>query len=137
MSGDIHGAYNDCFHDVEMQVLRFYLMPHFHRRWKYFVGVNKLIFFPSSDLVRRLNDQYEVKGLFRRIIGRIKAPGLVMAVIAEEIGWGIACMLLFKVYADLFGSLFNYFRKRESYFDYLALRNIDPLEIEKIVVGIE
>ncbi len=85
----------------------------------------------------RLNDYVDINGPVRWMVGRLKVPFLIMAVIAEEIGWGIAFMLMLKVHADLFGSLLNYFRKRESYFDYLASRNIDVRDIERIVQGIE
>ena len=68
---------------------------------------------------------------------RLKAPFLVFALIAEEIGSKITLLLLTKISFDLLWSVKNYFLKKDSYFDYLRKRGINPKDIERAVKNIQ
>ena len=61
----------------------------------------------------------------------------MFSLIAQEIGWLFTFLLFLKLFIDLLFSLKNYLIKKESYFDYLKKRGIDPKTIEKVVKNIQ
>lgn len=136
-TGDMQEVYHDYFQDIEHVLFRFNLFPKFHQRLLFFFQLNKLIFWPRKEIVRKFSDLPEKTTWPQRLWARIKAPYYVFALIAEEIGWGITMMLFLKLFIDLLLSLKNYFGKQESYFDYLKGRGIKPKEVVNAIKGIE
>ncbi|MFK7924487.1 MAG: nucleotidyltransferase family protein [Bacteroidia bacterium] len=136
-TGDFQHAYHDYFQDIEMCLFNFNLYPKFHQRILTFLKLNRLIFWPRTEISRKLSDVLPDDSLWQKFQARIKAPYLVFALIAEEIGWGITMMLFAKLFVDIFTSLKNYFVKKPSYFDYLKERGVDPNDILKAVDQIQ
>ena len=60
-----------------------------------------------------------------------------MANLGNMYGPKFTFLLFVKLYFDLIISLKNYFVKKESYFDYLRKKGIDPREIERVVKNIQ
>ncbi len=135
--GDLHNSYHDYFQEIEMVVFYFNLFPVFHKRVVLYLKLVKLILFPSNEMVLKLSDITEKESAFRKTIARIKAPYLVLGIIAEEIGGGITILLLTKFFLETFFSLKNYFFSKESYFDYLIKKGIPPDDIKSAVKKIQ
>jgi hypothetical protein len=135
--GDFQASYNDYFQDIEKEVINFNLYPKFHKKIKFYFRIIGLIFFPSTDMTLKLNDQFHAPTVGNKIVSRIKAPYFSFALIAQEIGWKFTFLLFVKLFFDLLLSLKNYFIKKESYFDYLRNKGVDRSKIEKIVSNIQ
>ncbi|MEL7530537.1 MAG: nucleotidyltransferase family protein [Bacteroidota bacterium] len=135
--GDFQHAYHDYFQDIEMCLFNFNLFPKFHQRILTFLKLNSLIFWPRNEISRKLSDVLPEDSGWQKLKARIKAPYLVFALIAEEIGWGITMLLFAKLFVDIFVSFKNYFIKKPSYFDYLKERGVDPNDILKAVDQIQ
>ncbi len=136
-TGDMQHAYHDYFQDIEHTLFNFNLYPRFHQRLYSFFKLNGLIVWPRSEIMRKLSDLTPDASLGQKIQARIKAPYLVFALIAEEIGWGITMLLFAKLSVDLVMSLKNYFVKQPSYLDYLKERGVNPKDIMKAVKEIQ
>ena len=57
--------------------------------------------------------------------------------IAQEIGRKVTALLFIKLFFDVLISPVNYIIPRESSFDYLRKRNIDPEQIKKAVRNVQ
>ncbi len=136
-TGDMQLSYNDLFHDVENNVIYFYLFPQFHLKAYFYGRILKQALWPKMDMALRLSDVSHKPTLWNRLKARAKGAYFVFALHAEEIGWGITFLLFLKFFIDLLLSLGNYLVKKGSYFDYLKARNIDPEDIKRVVKGIE
>ena len=136
-SGDFQDSYNDYFQDIEKVVIYFNVFPHFHKKLLFYLIILKLIFFPKRSAALKLSDHAHGPNLFRTIIARFKAPYYIFALIAQEIGWKFTFLLFLKLFIDLILSIKNYIIHKESYFDYLRKKGIDPKEIEKAVKNIQ
>ncbi len=134
---DFHLSYNDYFQDVEKIVIYFNLFPQFHKKLKYYLKILISIFIPNIEIALKLSDIPNEKSFFKKILARIKAPYYVFALISQEIGPKFTFLLFLKLFLDLIISLKNYFIKKESYFDYLRKKGIDPSKIEKVVKNIQ
>ncbi len=134
---DFHLSYNDYFQDVEKLVIYFNLFPEFHKKLVLYLKILVSIYFPKTEMALKLSDIPGEKSFFKRMSAKIKAPYFVFALIAQEIGAKFTFLLFVKLYFDLIISLKNYFVKKESYFDYLGKKGIDPAEIEKVVKNIQ
>jgi hypothetical protein len=134
---DFHLSYNDYFQDVEKIVIYFNLFPQFHKKLFLYLSVVRHIFFPKTELALKLSDSSQSRGFFKRLKARLKAPYFVFSLIAQEIGWLFTFLLFMKLFFDLIFSLKNYIFKKESYFDYLKKKGIDPKEIERVVKNIQ
>ncbi len=136
-TGDIHNSYNDYFQDVEKLVIYFNLFPEFHKKIFFYGKILKSIFFPKTDIALKLSDKSDKPDFINKVKAKIKAPYFVFSLIAQEIGWLFTFLLFLKLFIDLLFSLKNYLIKKESYFDYLKKRGIDPKTIEKVVKNIQ
>jgi hypothetical protein len=136
-SGDIQVSYNDYFQDIEKNVIYFNLFHKFHQKISYFLKIIHQIFWPEMDLALRMADKNFKPGIKEKIYSRLKSPFLVFALLAGEIGWTFTFLLFIKIFIDLLLSTANYILKKESYFDYLIKKNINPVEIEKVVKNIQ
>lgn len=134
---DIHDSYNDYFQDVEKEVIYFNLFPEFHKRCYFYFRILKKIGFVKNEMALKLSDATYKPSLLKRIKAQLKAPYYVFALIAQEIGWTFTTLLFVKLFFDVIFSLKNYMFKKESYFDYLRTRNIDPDLIQKAVKNIQ
>ena len=130
-------SYNDYFQSIEMSAFYFNLFPHFHKRFVLYLRILRQVFWPKKDIVFKLSDITRKASVVKKIMARIKAPYFVFALIAEEIGWGISFMLLIKLYIDMLLSVFNYFRKTETYFDYIKKMGVNPDDIKRAVKQIQ
>jgi hypothetical protein len=136
-TGDLHDSYNDYFQDVEKLVIYFNLFPEFHKKFILWLRIVAAVFYPKTEMVLRLNDMRDEPSWFNLIKARVKSPYLVFALIAEEIGWQFTFLLFLKLIVDLPVSLKNYFFRRDSYFDYLRKKGVDPESIKRAVKSIE
>lgn len=136
-TGDLHNSYNDYFHNIEMCVFYFNLFPSFHIRAALYFKLIWLILWPNKIITKQLSDITKHSTVFAKIAARIKAPYFVLALTAEEIGWSITFLLLAKFFIDTIFSIKNYFIKKESYFDYLRSRGINPDAIKQEVKKIQ
>lgn len=134
---DFQTSYNDYFQDIEKTVIYFNLFPLFHKKLFFYLYILKLICFPKMGMALKLNDSLHNKSLLSKIKARLKAPYFVFSLIAQEIGWKFTFLLFIKLLIDLLLSLKNYFIKKESYFDYLKKRGVNPQSIEKAVKNIQ
>lgn len=135
--GDFQIAYNDYFQDIEKDVIYFNLFPQFHYKLVYYSKIIMKIYFAESSISLKLNDKAHRPNTWNKTISFFKAPYFIFSLIAQEIGWRFAVLLFFKLFVDLIVSLKNYVVKKESYFDYLKGRGIDPKEISKAVKNIQ
>lgn len=136
-TGDIHNSYNDYFQDVEKIVIYFNLFPQFHKKLFLYFKILKSIYLPKIETSLKFIDKSDQAGIINITKARIKAPYFVFSLIAQEIGWKFTILLFLKLFIDLLLSFKNYFIKKESYFDYLTKRGIDPKTIEKVVKNIQ
>lgn len=136
-TGDMQHSYNDYFHNVEMSVFYFNLFPVFHKRVVIYLKLWLLLLWPKSEITYKLADITQNASFFVKVKARLKAPYYVFALLTEEIGLTINFLLLFKFFIDTFLSIKNYFVKKDSYFDYLRKRGIDPKEIKREVKKIQ
>lgn len=136
-TGDMQRSYNDHFHEVEMIVFYFGLFNQFHQKLYFFGKLLRQMFFPPKTIAFKLSDLEEKPSFFQKLKARLKAPYLVFALIGEEIGLGITFLLFFKVFIDTLFSLRFYFIRKETYFEYLRKRNIEPNTIKQVVKGIQ
>jgi len=136
-TGDLHLSYNDYFQDIEKNVIYFNLFPKFHHKLAFLSKVIRQMGFPSTQMTLKLADISHKPTFVNKLLARLKAPYLVFALAAQEIGWLFTILLFIKLFVDLFISLKNYFVKTVSYFDYLKSINIDPDEIKRAVKNIQ
>ncbi len=136
-SGDLHVSYTDHFQDIEKEVIYFNLFPKFHRKAVFYYRLHRAVFFPGTAVALKLADQSHSPSMLDRVQARVKAPGLVLSLVAQEIGWGFTVLLLLKVSVDWVGSIRYYFFKKESYFDFLRKQGVAPEAIEQVVKGIQ
>ncbi|MFT5820927.1 MAG: hypothetical protein ACI8ZM_002175 [Crocinitomix sp.] len=134
---DYQDSYNDYFQDIEKQVIYFNLFPKFHKRFKYYIRILGLIYFPKTTVSLKLNDCSDRPTLLRKFVSWLKAPYYIFSLIAQEIGWKFTILLFSKLFFDLIFSLKNYVIKTDSYFDYLRKKGVDPKQIENVVKNIE
>ncbi|UKN00246.1 nucleotidyltransferase family protein [Paracrocinitomix mangrovi] len=136
-SGDFQNSYIDYFQDIEKDVIYFNLFPHFHKKAKYLFKIVGKIYFPKSKVSLKLDDHFHQPTFWHKLKGSIKAPFHCFALIAQEIGWKFTFLLFMKLFIDLIVSIKNYVIKKESYFDYLKKKGINPKEIVQAVEGIQ
>lgn len=136
-TGDFQNSYNDYFQEIEKEVIYFNLFPSFHKKTKYYSRILSCIFAPKLKIALQLSDAFPSTHWGTKMKARIKAPYFVFSIIAQEIGWKFTFLLFVKLFVDLLFSLKNYFLKKDSYFDYLKSKNIDPKSIEKVVKNIQ
>lgn len=136
-AGDMQVSYNDYFQDIEKEVIYFQLFPAFHRKLVYHYKIHRDVFFPKNKIALKLADQAQTPTLVNRVSAQLRAPGRVLGLVAQEIGWQFTLLLLLKLTFDLIASLKNYWQKKESYFDFLRKRGISPKAIEQVVKGIQ
>ncbi len=136
-SGDFQNSYNDYFQDIEKIVIYFNLFPAFHKKLLFYFIVLKFVFFPKKSVALKFIDRSEQGSVINILKARVAAPYFVFSLIAQEIGWKFTFLLFLKLFFDLILSLKNYVIKKESYFDYLKSRGIDPKAIEKAVKNIQ
>ena len=136
-TGDLHTSYNDYFQDIEKSVIYFGIFPLFHKKWKFYIEIIQQICFPKSDISLKLLDKQKYNGFFDKLKSKFKAPALVFALIAQEIGWTFTLLIFVKLFVDLIASLKNYIFKQETYFEYLIKKGINPEDIERVVKNIQ
>lgn len=136
-SGDIHNAYNDYFQDIEKNVIYFNLFPKFHHKLKFLVSIIKQIWFPDQKIALKLMDYTYRITKWKKIKARIKAPYFVFALLSQEIGWIPTILLYNLLFINQLLSLKNYLIKKDSYFDYLEKKGINPKKIKNIVTNIQ
>ena len=137
LSKDFQTSYNDYFQDIEKTVIYFNIFPNFHKKIIFYFIILKNIFFPNREVALKLSDKFGNSSLLNLIKARLKAPYYVFSLIAQEIGWKFTFLLFLKLFLDLIFSIKNYIVKKESYFDYLKKRGINPKEIEQAVKNIQ
>ncbi|NOQ72537.1 MAG: hypothetical protein GQ574_11075 [Crocinitomix sp.] len=136
-TNDYQASYNDYFQDVEKQVIYFSLFPKLHKRFKYYIRILGLIYFPKAAFSLKLNDNSDRPTIWRKFVSWLKAPYYIFSLIAQEIGWKFTVLLFLKLFFDLIFSLKNYFIRTDSYFDYLRKKGINPKAIEAVVKNIQ
>lgn len=134
---DFQDSYNDYFQDIEKKVIYFNLFPPFHVKLIFYLKILRLVYFPKTEVALKLNDKIHVPNSWNKFSSTVKAPYFVFSLIAQEIGWKFTVLLFTKLLFDLLFSLKNYFVKKESYFEYLEKRGVDPKDIEKAVKKIQ
>ncbi len=136
-TGDMQLSYNDYFHEVEMTVFYFSLYHHFHKKLFLYLYLVKLMFWPKANLLQKMADFSSDPGVLKWIGARIKAPFLTFSLIGEEIGLKITLLLFVKMLFDTIISVKNYFIKKETYFEYLKNRGLNPDDIKRAVKEIQ
>jgi len=137
ISGDFQISYNDYFQDIEKDVIYFNLFSQFHLKFPFYLKILKKIYFSNSATRLKLSDKAHSPAIWNKLIGLFKAPYYIFSLIAQEIGWKFTVLLFLKLFVDLISSPINYIFKKESYFDYLKSRGIDPKEIANAVKNIQ
>ena len=137
ISGDFQNSYNDYFQDIEKVVIYFNLFPQFHLKVPFYLKILKKIYFANSTTRLKLSDKVYSPTIWNNLFGFFKAPYYIFSLIAQEIGWKFTVLLFLKLFVDLICSPINYIFKKESYFDYLKSRGIDPKEIANAVKNIQ
>jgi hypothetical protein len=136
-TGDMQLSYNDYFHEVEMTVFYFSLFPQFHKKLLLYLRLVRQLFWPEKALVLKLGDLGAKASMGRYITARLNSPYFTFRLIGEEIGLVITLLLLVKMIFDTLISLKNYIFRKDSYFDYLRKRNIEPEVIRQVVKNIQ
>lgn len=136
-SGDFQTSYTDYFQEIEKEVIHLNLYPKFHKKLRYYFKILRLIYFSKSSISLKLNDKFYAPTLANKIVSRLRAPYYVFALIAQEIGWKFTFLLFLKLNFDLLFSIKNYFIRKESYFDYLEKKGVNPSDIKKVIDGIQ
>ena len=134
---DFQISYNDYFQDIEKKVIYFNLFPQFHLKLLFYLKILRMVYFPKTPIALKLNDHAQAPNIWNKSISTLKAPYFVFSLIAQEIGWKFTILLFIKLPFDLMFSIINYFVKKESFFDYLRQKGIEPKEIEKVVKNIQ
>jgi len=136
-TGDMHESYNDYFQDIEKNVIHYYLFPEFHRRIYYFLKVLRLLYFPDIKHALKFIDKSHKPTLFNKVKARILGPWFSFSMIAQEIGWKYGVLLFLKMWVDTALSPLHYLISKESYFQYLKKKNIEPNQIKKLVQNVQ
>ncbi len=136
-TGDLHTSYNDYFQDIEKNVIYFNLFYLFHQRIVFYGKILRLIYFPSTAHTLKFIDRAHRPTLLNKLKGRLQGPWFSFSMIAQEIGWKITIVLFMKLFVDVLISPINYLIRRDSYFDYLKKRGIDPKQIKKVVNNVQ
>ena len=136
-SGDIHTSYNDYFQDVEKNVLYFNIVHRFHQKAIFYGRILRQIWLPEMEIALKFIDKAHRPTFLNKLSARLRAPGFVFAILAQEIGWGITFLLYTKLFFDQLFSLVNYFIPKESYFDYLKRIGVDPKQIKQVVSDVQ
>ncbi|WP_299255331.1 nucleotidyltransferase family protein [uncultured Aquimarina sp.] len=136
-TGDMHESYNDYFQDIEKNVIYYYLFPEFHKRIYYFLRVLRFIYFPDIKHALKFLDKSHKPNILNKIRGRILGPWFSFSMIAQEIGWKYGILLYLKMWVDTALSPLNYFISKESYFQYLKKKEIEPNQIKKLVDNVQ
>ena len=134
---DFQLSYNDYFQDIEKNVLYLNIFPLFHQRIYFYAKILRLIFLPDKEHCLKFIDKPHQPTLLNRIKGRIAGPYFAFSMIAQEIGRKVTTLLFIKLFFDVLISPVNYIIPRESYFDYLRKKNIDPEQIKKAVRNVQ
>ncbi|MDJ1505912.1 nucleotidyltransferase family protein [Xanthocytophaga agilis] len=136
-TGDIHNSYNDYFQDIEKNVIYINLFPKFHHRLPLYGKILRMLYFPDIGHSLKFIDKFHSPTIANKIKGRIQGPWFSFAIIAEEVGWKVTSLLFVKLFFDVMLSPVNYVLAKDSYFDYLRKKNIDPAEIKKVVSNVQ
>lgn len=136
-TGDIHESYNDYFQDIEKNVIYYYLFPAFHKRVYYFSKVLRLLYFPDIKNALKFIDKSHKPTVFNKIKARVLGPWFSFSMIAQEIGWTYGILLFVKMCVDIVLSPVNYISSKESYFQYLKKKGIEPDQIKKLVQNVQ
>lgn len=136
-TGDIQNSYNDYFQDIEKNVLYFNISPKFHHRAYFYGKIVRLIFFPDKEHKLKFID-YSTNPKFKHLVkGTLLGPYFAFSMISQEIGGKVTGLLFTKLFFDVLISPINYVIPRQSYFDYLKSKGIDPEEIKKMVRNVQ
>lgn len=136
-TNDLHSAYNDYFQDIEKNVLYMGIFHKFHQKLPFYLKLLRLIWFPPQAIGLKLLDKTRFNSPADAVVSRMKLPHLVFALIAQEIGALFTFLLYNKLFFDLLFSAKNYVVKKETYFEYLEKKGIDPKAIQNIVTNIQ
>ncbi len=136
-TGDFQLSYNDYFQDIEKNLMYLNIFPLFHQRIYFYAKILRLIFFPDKMHCLKFIDKLHEPTPFNIIKGRLLAPYFTFSMIAQEIGWKITGILFVKLFFDVLVSPVNYIIPRESYFNYLRKKGIDPQKIKKAVSNVQ
>lgn len=136
-TGDMQHSYNDYFHDVEMTVFYFSLLSLFHKKVVLYLQLINQLLWPEKEISRKLSDLGNNTTPWQRFKARLKAPYLTLRLIGEEIGLLITLLLVVKMFFDTLFSVKNYLFRKESYFEYLRKRGINPSDIQSVVKSIQ
>lgn len=136
-TGDMHGSYNDYFQDIEKNVIYYNLFPEFHKRIYFFAKVLRLLYFPEIKFALKFIDKSHKPTLFNKLKARLLGPWFSFSMIAQEIGWKVTVLLFVKLCVDTLISPINYLLSKESYFQYLKKKNIEPHQIKKLVQNVQ
>lgn len=136
-TGDIQGSYNDYFQDIEKNVLYFNISPKFHHRVYFYGKIIRLIFFSDREHNLKFIDKSHQPSSGNRLKGAFLGPYFSFSMISQEIGGKITGLLFTKLFIDVLISPINYVIPKESYFDYLKKKGIDPDDIKKIVKNVQ
>jgi hypothetical protein len=136
-TGDMHGSYNDYFQDIEKNIIYYYLFPEFHRRIHYFLQILRLLYLPELKYGLKFIDQSHNPTFLNKIKARTLGPWFSFSMIAQEIGWKYGILLFVKLCFDTLLSPINYLSSKESYFQYLKKKGIEPDQIKKLVQNVQ
>lgn len=136
-TGDLQSSYHDYFQDVEKNVLYFNIVHQFHQKAVFYGKLLRQIWWPEKEIALKFIDKAHRPTFANRLQARLRAPGFVFALIAQEIGWPVTFLLYTKLFFDTIFSLVNYVIPKENYFDFLAKQGIDPKQIKKAVADVQ
>jgi hypothetical protein len=136
-TGDIHPSYNDYFQDIEKNVLFLNIFPRFHDKLKFYFRILRLIYLPTTEQALKFIDASDKPTLLNRLKARLLGPYFSFSLIAQEIGWTVTILLFIKLFIDVLISPVNYLFQKESYYEFLERKGVDPENIKRIVKNVQ
>lgn len=136
-SQDWQVSYNDYFQDIEKNVIYFSIFHEFHIKLGIFLKIIRQLFFPKTEIALKLIEKAHRPTLRNKIKAFFVAPYYVFVLLAEEVGLKAVIFILLKLFVNLIGSVFNYFKPKQNYFDYLKKQGIDPQLVKNLVNNVQ
>lgn len=136
-SQDWQVSYNDYFQDIEKNVVYFNIFHEFHIKLIIFLKIIRQLFFPKPKMALKMIEKAHRPTIGNKIKAFFVAPFYVLALLSEEVGLKAVIFILVKLFVNLIGSVFNYFKPKQNYFDFLEKQGIDPQTVKNLVSNVQ
>lgn len=134
---DWYISYNDYFQDIEKNVVYSNIFHSFNLKLVLFFKVLKQLFLPRLPIGLQFIEKAHQPTFWHKTKVFFTAPYCILLMLKEEIGLKVTFLILVKLFANLLLSPLNYFKPKETYFDYLIKKGIDPQTIKNIVSNVQ